>query len=142
MIALVDTASGEIRRLPLPEGADFGGFVTTAFEPDGSSFVTIECRPCDDAFRLVLVRRDPTDGSERSVSGLPMVDFSVDRIEFSGDGQTLSVIGSDDRGGRALFLDADSLAVRYRSAATTSTRPRSPRTAKRSPSAARTAPSR
>jgi WD40 repeat protein len=42
-----------------------------------------------------------------------MVDFFVDRIEFSGDGQTLAVIGSDDRGGRALFLDADSLAVRH-----------------------------
>jgi WD40 repeat protein/class 3 adenylate cyclase len=113
LLALVDTASGEISRLPLPEGADFPTFVSTAFEPDGSSFVTIECRRCDDAFRLVLVRRDPTDGSMRSVSGLPMVDFFADRIEFSGDGETLAVIGSDDAGGRATFLDADSLAVRH-----------------------------
>jgi WD40 repeat protein len=42
-----------------------------------------------------------------------MVDFGVDRIEFSGDGRTLAVIGSDDAGGRALFLDAVSLDVRH-----------------------------
>ena len=113
VLALVDTASGRIDRVPLPEGGDFVGFTPAAFEPDGSSFVTMECRPCDESFRLVLVRRDPTDGSERSVSELPMVDFFVDRIELSGDGRTLAVIGSDDAGGRALFLDADSLAVRH-----------------------------
>ena len=64
VLALVDTSSGAIRRLPLPEGADFAGFGSTAFEPDGSSFVTLECRPCEEG-RVVLVRRDPTDGTER-----------------------------------------------------------------------------
>ncbi len=114
VLALVDTSSGAIRRRPLPEGADFAGFgSTTAFEPDGSSFVTLECRPCEEG-RVVLVRRDPTDGAEREVIELPMVDFFADRIEFSGNGEVLAVIGTDDRGGRAVFLDADSLDVRYR----------------------------
>ena len=113
VLALVDTSSGAIRRLPLPEGADFAGFASTAFEPDGSSFVTLECRPCEEG-RVVLVRRDPTDGTERKVTELPMVDFLADRIGFSGNGEVLAVIGTDDRGGRGVFLDADSLDVRYR----------------------------
>ena len=113
VLALVDTSSGAIRRLPLPDGADFAGFGSTAFEPDGSSFVTLECRPCEEG-RVVLVRRDPTDGTERSVTELPMVNFFADRIELSGNGEVLAVIGFDDRGGRAVFLDADSFDVRYR----------------------------
>jgi WD40 repeat protein/class 3 adenylate cyclase/energy-coupling factor transporter ATP-binding protein EcfA2 len=114
LIGLVNTTTGEKQRVPLPEGADFAAFgMPTAFDPNGSSFVTLECRPCDDRFRVVLVRRDPSDGSERSVTDLPMVDFGVDRIEFSGDGRTLAVIGSDDAGGKALFLDAASLDVRH-----------------------------
>ena len=49
VVGLVDTSSGAIRRRPLPEGADFAAFgMPTAFEPDGSAFVTLECRPCDD----------------------------------------------------------------------------------------------
>ena len=114
ILALVDTSSGAFRRRPLPEGADFAGFgSTTAFEPDDSSVVTLECRPCEEG-RVVPVRRDPTDGTERAVTELPMVDFFADRIEFSGNGEVLAVIGTIDRGGRAVFLDADSLDVRYR----------------------------
>ena len=113
VLALVDADSGEVTRVPLPDEADFAAFaIPTAFEADGSSFVTLECRPCEQGRRVVLVRRDPIEGSERSVTELPSVDFEVDRIEMSGDGGVLALIGFDGGGMRAQFLDAATLAVR------------------------------
>lgn len=112
VLALVETTSGRIHRVPLPDGADFvAAGIGTAFASDGSSFVTVECRPCEEG-RIVLVRRDPIDGSERTVTEIPAADFAVDRIDMSSDGRVLAMIGVDEEGGRALFLDAETLQVR------------------------------
>jgi WD40 repeat protein len=86
-VGLVDTATGETRTVPLPEGADFAAFAPTAFRPDGSTFVSLECRPCPDAGKpaFVLVDRDPVDGAELATQPIDL-DFMVDRIEFARGG--------------------------------------------------------
>jgi WD40 repeat protein len=90
-IGLADTATGETRTVPLPEGADFAAFATaTAFRPDGTTFVSLECRPCPDTGEpaFVVVDRDPVDGAELRTQPIDL-DFLVDRIEFARGGDLM-----------------------------------------------------
>ena len=140
VLALVETTSGRIHRVPLPDGADFvAAGIGTAFASDGSSFVTVECRPCEEG-RIVLVRRDPIDGSERTVTEIPAADFAVDRIDMSSDGRVLAMIGVDEEGRGPCSSMPRPCRSETHFVGTTCTRPPSPETERRSPWVLRTAP--